>query len=140
MRTFRCREAEDEVEGEEMGLSDPEESTRATVGRVYDDGDSDSAEDSSMRLDSIKASESDESIRELRGRVETDGTSESSEWWRRWKGLTGIPSLVHPASDSEDSTRIESGRCRGRRGSGDVRADRLCSRPGERLRLISGDG
>lgn len=34
MRMFRCREAEDDDEGEEMGLSNPEDSTRGMVGRV----------------------------------------------------------------------------------------------------------
>lgn len=80
MRIFRCREADDDVEGEEMELSDSDESTCGMVGRVNDDGDSDSTGDSSMRLGLIKASESDESMREWRGRVETVGVSESSDW------------------------------------------------------------
>lgn len=50
------------------------------VGRVEDDGASDSAEDSSMRLGWTETSASDGSICELRGRVEMDGVLESSEW------------------------------------------------------------
>lgn len=84
VRIFLCREAEDESEGEEMGLSGSEESTCGKVGPVKDDGDSDSAKDSAkdslMRLEWIKASESDESIREWRGRVDTEGVSDSSNW------------------------------------------------------------
>ena len=63
-----------------------------------------------MRLEWIKASESDEPIRELRRRVETDGALESSELKRRWKGPVGIPSLDHPASESKESARVDSGR------------------------------
>lgn len=51
-----------------------------------------------------------------------------------------MPSLDHPASDSEESPRIVSGRWRGKGGSGDVRADRLFSRLGERLCSRSRDG
>lgn len=80
MRRSRCREAEDDIEGGEMGLSDSEESTCRIFGRIEDEGDSDSAEDSSMLLEWIKASESDESIREWRGRVEVEGMSDSSDW------------------------------------------------------------
>ena len=80
MRVLRGREAEDDNDGEDMGLSESEELTCAIVGRVEDDGASDSAEDSSMRLGWTKMSASDGSICELRGRVEMDGVSESSEW------------------------------------------------------------
>ena len=78
-RVVRCREAEDEVEGEDIGFSESDEPTCGIVGRDKDDGDSDSADDSSMRLEWMKASESDESIRVLRGLVEMDGVSESSD-------------------------------------------------------------
>ena len=79
---FRCcLEAEDDdVEGVGSGLSDSEVSACGMGGRVYDDGGSDSADDSSMRLEWMKASESEESMREWRGRVETDSVSESSDW------------------------------------------------------------
>ena len=79
MRGFWGRDAEDDNEGVGMGLSKSEESTWDMVGRVRDDGDSDSAEDSSMRLKWMRRSESDDSMCELRGRVETDGASESSD-------------------------------------------------------------
>ena len=79
IRVVRCREAEDDVEGNDIGISESDEPTRGMVGRDKDDGDSDSADDSSMRLEWMKASESDESIRELRGLVEMDGVSESSD-------------------------------------------------------------
>ena len=78
MRVLRGREPEDDNDGEDIGLSDSEELTCAMVGRVEDDGASDWAEDSSMRLGWMKTS--DGSICELRGRVEMDGVSESSEW------------------------------------------------------------
>ena len=78
MRVLRGREPEDDNDGEDMGLSDSEELTCVMVGRVEDDGASDSAEDSSMRLGWTKTS--DGSVCELRGRVEMDGVSESSEW------------------------------------------------------------
>ena len=65
MRRFRGRDVEDDVvAGEGMEPSMSEESTCDIGGRVKDDGDSDSAEDSSMRLEWMKPSESDESIRE----------------------------------------------------------------------------
>ena len=79
IRILRCREAEEDVEGEDMGFPDPDEPTCGIVGREKDDGDSDSADDSSMRSEWMKASESDESIRVLRGLVEMDGVSESSD-------------------------------------------------------------
>ena len=79
IRVLHCREVEDEVEGEDTGFSDSDEPLCGIVGREKDDGDSDSADDSSMRLEGMKASESDESIRELRGLVEMDGVSESSD-------------------------------------------------------------
>ena len=79
IRVLHCREAEDELEGEDTGFSESDEPTCGIVGREKDDGESDSADDSSMRLEWMKASESDESIRELRGLVEMDGVSESSD-------------------------------------------------------------
>ena len=79
IRVLHCREVEDEVDGEDTGFSESDEPACGIGGREKDDGDSDSADDSSMRLEWMKASESDESIRELRGLVEMDGVSESSD-------------------------------------------------------------
>ena len=79
MRVCWGRDVEDDIEGVDMELSKSDESTCGMVGRVQDDGDSDSAEDSSMRLQWMRRSESDDSMCELRGRVETDGASESSD-------------------------------------------------------------
>ena len=139
MRVLRGRDLEDDTEGGDMGFSKSDDSACGMVGGVYDEGDSDSTDDSSMRPGWMRMSESEDSMCELRGRVGTDGASESSDGERRWKDPIGPPSLDHPPSDSEESARIEFGRWKGRRGSGDVRADRLFSRLGERLRSESTD-
>lgn len=61
---------------------------------------------SSIRLEWMKPAESELPMREFRGR----DWSDSEESYLLWKGLRGIPSLVQPASDSDESNRSLVGR------------------------------